>query len=80
MMVEKLHFPIPYLAAAGQLLEVVFYWLMVSVPNKMFSMVCATLLWVSYSMSTPAPISIVSVGMRSECDCRPRIPRRSRER
>lgn len=63
MMVEKLHFPIPYLAAAGQLLEVVFYWLMVSVPNKMFSMVCATLLWVSYSMSTPAPISIVSVGV-----------------
>ena len=61
MMVEKLHLPIPYLAAAGQLLEVIFYWLMVIVPNKTFSMVCSTLLWVSYSMSTPAPISIMLI-------------------
>jgi hypothetical protein len=80
MMVEKLHLPIPYLAAAGQLLEVIFYWLMVIVPNKTFSMVCSTLLWVSYSMSTPAPISIVSVGLERWLEFRPPIRRRSRER
>lgn len=80
MMVEKLHIPIPYLAAVGQLLEVVFYWLMVSVPNKMFSMVSATLLWVSYSMSTPAPISIVSVGVDGRFEGRLQIRRKSRER
>ena len=59
--VEKLQVPIPYLAAVGQALEVVFYFLMVCVPNVWFSMIAATLLWVSYSMSTPAPISIISV-------------------
>ena len=80
MMVEKLHLPIPYLAAAGQFLEVIFYWLMVIVPNKTFSMVCSTLLWVSYSMSTPAPISIVSVGLGRWLEFRPPIRRRFRER
>ena len=59
--VEKLQVPIPYLAAVGQALEVVFYFLMVCVPNVWFSMIAATFLWVSYRMSTPAPISIISV-------------------
>lgn len=66
-MVERLHVPIPYLAAVGQALEVVFYILMVCVPNVWFSMVAATLLWVSYSMSTPAPVSIISVTKIKYC-------------
>ena len=61
---SNLNIPIPYLSCAGQLLQIIFYILTAAVKNPYGSMAMSVLLFMSYCLSTPGPISILSVGER----------------
>ena len=60
-MISTLHFPIPYAATLGMIIEFFSFIVMSAAKTQLGSIMASVVLWVGFTFAAPCSVSIISV-------------------
>ena len=64
-LISTLHFPIPYAATLGMIIECISFIVMSAAKTQLGSIIASVVLWIGFTFAAPCSVSIISVRSKS---------------